>query len=75
MQMEIETITDFLSFLPLDNFRRITTFANGVATDNGEESFGALIDWPSDQTEIIITGRLPSTDIWKNIGDSLKLVR
>ena len=73
--VEINTVEDFLNALPLDNFRRQIYFADGVALDNGEESFGVIVNWPTDKTEIIITGRLPNADMWQEISNSLKLVR
>jgi len=75
MQLEIETVGDFVGFLPLGNIRRTTYFLNGIAFDTGKESFGVIVDWPSDQTEIIITGRLPNTDMWQEISKSLELIR
>lgn len=77
--LEENTLSEFLNYIPLDNRRSTHDFAdrfvNGVVADHGNESFGALIAWPSDQIEIIITGSLPSIEIWRDISDSIELVR
>jgi hypothetical protein len=77
--LEENTLSEFMNYMPLGNRRSTHDFANrsvnGVVADHGNEFFGALMAWPSDQTEIIITGSLPNIEIWRDISFSIELVR
>lgn len=75
MELEANTLSDFLTYIPLSNRRSTHYFSNGIVAEYENESFGALMNWHSDQIEIIITGSLPSIDIWNDISKSLELVR
>ena len=78
MDLELDTILQFLGFILVKGtIKETVLFVNGIAIErkgNGE-SPGVIVDWPSDQVEIIIVGSLPSNETWLDIGRSLKLER
>lgn len=76
MELEIQTIQRFVDFIPINGtVKGMCLFGNGIAIERNGESPGVIVDWPSDQVEIIIVGSLPSNETWLDIGRSLKLER
>ncbi len=82
--LEDNTLGEFMSYLPLGNRQSMHlmsnpmvngVFVSGIVRDHENEYFGALMAWSSDQIEIIITGSLPSIEIWNDISNSIELVR
>lgn len=72
MELETDTLGGLLNLIPLDG---PLYWGKAIAKESNGESFGAIVDWPSDQIEIVILGRLPSTETWMDISKSLKLER
>jgi len=82
--LERNTLEELGGYLPLNNRISAHAFGNpivnggwvdGIVYDHENKYFGALMAWPSDQIEIIITGSLPSIEMWRDISRSIELVR
>jgi hypothetical protein len=83
--LEKDTLEELMDhYLPLGNVISMHYISNpmvnggavsGIVRDHENEYFGALMAWPSDQIEIIITGSLPSKELWLDISKSMELVR
>jgi hypothetical protein len=72
--LEIDTIREFLGEVPIKG-KQFYFGGKGFAIEVNGKFCGVIVDWPSDQTEIIITGNLPSYETWQNISDSIRLER
>ncbi len=80
-ELESETISDFINAMAEYPDCRTLYEAFGphnsvvrMAGCNGKY-IGAITSWPTDRTEIVITGSLPSYNMWANITASIELVR
>lgn len=74
--LEINTLEDFLPIVPYDHYNISTLYGgNYVVREFKNESSGAIVEWPSNQTEIVILGNLPSKQIWSDVARSIKLMR
>ena len=72
MELEGNTLQGVLALIPLYG---TIYMGKAITKEFNGESIGAIMDWPSDQIEIVIVGSLPSTETWKDISKSLKLER
>ena len=81
--LEEETLEELMDYVPLGNRSSIHYIGNpiaaggyisGIVRNHKGEYFGALMAWPSDRVEIIITGSLPSKEIWIDISQSIELL-
>jgi hypothetical protein len=79
--LEFETMGEFLPFLPQAK-KQVTSnggFFMGrsyvLFDDNKGEAYGVIVEWPTDQIEVVIAGNLPSHEIWSDISRSFNLVR
>jgi hypothetical protein len=77
MSLEMDTLGDFIPMIPGGPEPGGTLIYGGdfIILTQGNNSSGAIIKWPSDRTEIIITGILPSIELWRDISNSTELVR
>lgn len=71
MYLEMDTLNDFISSMPGSRY----IGGDYIIFSLENKSYGGVIKWPSDRTEIIITGCLSSIESWRDISNSTELVR
>jgi hypothetical protein len=71
MGLEMETLIDFMDEIPSGKYIGGSYAIFSIENKN----HGMVIKWPSDRTEIIITGTLPSIELWRDISNSTELIR